>query len=58
MTNADKIRSMTDEELARYLIVDVEAEAIRRAGRYLTQGEIERVVRDCSDWLKQEADNG
>lgn len=54
MTNADKIRAMTDEELARYLIADVEAEAIRRAGRYLTQGEIEQAVRDCTDWLKQE----
>ena len=54
MTNADKIRSMTDEELARYLIVDVEVEAIRRAGRYLTQGEIEQAVRDCTDWLKKE----
>lgn len=58
-TNADKIRQMTDEELARYLIVDVEAEAIRRAGRYLTQGEIEQAVRDCTDWLKKEvSDNG
>lgn len=59
MTNADRIRAMTDEELARYLIVDVEAEAVRRAGRYLAQGEIEQAVRDCVDWLKQEvSDNG
>ena len=59
-TNADRIRSMTDEELAEYLIADIEAEAIRRAGRYLTSGEINRAIADCLSWLKSpvEVDNG
>ena len=51
-TNANRIRSMTDEELAEYLIRDVEAEAIRRAGRYLTNIEIDRAVVACLDWLQ------
>lgn len=51
-TNADRIRSMTDEELAEYLIADIEAEAIRRAGRHLTSGEINRAIADCLSWLK------
>ena len=56
MTNADRIRAMTDEELAEYLIADIEAEAIRRAGRYLTSGEINRAIADCLSWLKALAD--
>ena len=56
LTNADRIRAMSDEELAEYLIRDVEAESIRRAGRYLTNIEIDRAVVDCLDWLRQEAD--
>ena len=55
-TNADRIRAMTDEELAEYLIADIEAEAIRRAGRYLTSGEINRAIADCLSWLKALAD--
>lgn len=51
-TNADRIRSMTDEELADYLIRDVEAEAVRRSGRHLTAGEIDMAVNDCVSWLK------
>lgn len=57
MTNADRIRSMSDEELADYLICDIEAEAVRRTGRMLTSGEIDRAVADCIDWLKQESTN-
>ena len=57
-TNADRIRNMTDEELADYLICDIEAEAVRRTGRMLTSGEIDRAVADCIDWLKQEAEDG
>lgn len=51
-TNGDRIRAMTDEELAEYLIADIEAEAVRRAGRYLTSGEINRAIADCLSWLK------
>lgn len=57
VSNADRIRAMSDEELAEYLIRDVEAEAIRRAGRYLTNIEIDRAVVVCLDWLKQEVDS-
>lgn len=52
VTNADRIRQMTDEELADYLIRDVEAEAVRRSGRHLTAGEIDMAVNDCVSWLK------
>lgn len=55
-SNADRIRAMSDEELAEYLIRDVEAEAIRRVGRYLTNIEIDRAVVDWLDWLKAEVD--
>ena len=54
VTNADSIRSMTDEELACF-INEIEAEAIKRAGRYLTKTEIERGKAQRLDWLKQEA---
>jgi len=57
-TNADRIRSMSDEELAEYLIADIEAEAIRRAGRYLTSGEINRAIADCLSWLRSPAEEG
>ena len=57
VTNADRIRAMTDDELAEYLIADIEAEAVRRAGRFLTSGEINRAIADCLSWLRKEADN-
>lgn len=53
-TNGDAIRDMTDEELADF-INSVEAEAIKRAGRYLTKTEIERGKAQRLDWLRQEA---
>ena len=43
MTNADKIRAMTDEELA---------EVLRKAQRN------QRLDMPWLSWLKQEADNG
>ena len=52
MTNADRIRQMSDEELAEYLIADIEAEAIRSAGRFLSCAEIDCAVDDCLSWLK------
>ena len=57
ITNADRIRDMTDEELACF-INEIEAEAIKRAGRYLTKTEIERGKAQRLDWLKQEATDG
>lgn len=54
MTNADRIRSMTDEELAVYLIKDVECSVARRAGWPLQNDEINRAICTCLIWLKQE----
>jgi hypothetical protein len=57
ITRADRIRNMTDEELADF-INSVEAEAIKRAGRYLTKTEIERGKAQRLDWLRQEVNDG
>ena len=53
-SNADRIRAMTDEELAEF-INGVEAEAIRRAGLFITVGDIQRGKEGWLDWLKEEA---
>lgn len=53
-TNADRVRSKSDEELAEF-INGVEAEAIRRAGLFITVGDIQRGKEGWLDWLKQEA---
>lgn len=53
-TNADAIRDMTDEELAEF-ITGVEAEAIRRAGLFITVGDIQRGKESWLDWLQQPA---
>lgn len=61
LTYGDRIRAMSDEELADYLVRDVEAEAVRRSGRYLTAREVDLAVNDCVSWLKapvEEVDNG
>lgn len=48
MTNGDKIRSMTDEELAKLFF--------NKGWLNLVIGEtVEEVIQDCVDWLKQEA---
>lgn len=57
MRNADRISAMTDEELAEF-ISGVEAEAIRRAGLFITVGDIQRGKEGWLDWLKQEAVHG
>lgn len=54
-TNGDKIRAMTDEELAEFNN-GVEAEAIRRAGRFITAGDIQRGKEGWLDWLKKEVE--
>lgn len=53
-TKADCVRSMSDEEMADF-INNVEAEAIKRAGRYLTKTEIERGKAQWLGWMRQEA---
>ena len=53
ITNADAVRAMTDEELA-YFLNEIEAEATKRAGRYLTKTEIERGKEQWLYWLRQE----
>lgn len=52
-TNGDTIRAMTDEELAEF-INGVEAEAIRRAGLFITVGDIQRGKEGWLDWLREE----
>lgn len=52
-THGDDIRAMTDEELAEF-INGVEAEAIRRAGLFITVGDIQRGKEGWLDWLKLE----
>lgn len=54
MTNADRIRAMTDEELAKYLIVDIEFEMARRVGWPISNEEINHVLQGTLNWLKQE----
>ncbi len=55
MTNADRIRAMTDEELAEYLIVDVEFVVARRVGWPISNEEINHALQATLNWLKQEA---
>ena len=49
MTNADKIRAMTDEELAKWL-----ARETTEAGRVVTEEKYKWRL----DWLKQEVEDG
>lgn len=53
ITKADRIRAMSDEDLAEF-VSGVEAEAIRRAGLFITTGDIKRGKDGWLDWLKQE----
>lgn len=63
MTNADKIRQMSDEELARF-VAKAQADILRTVGMALKYpGDL---VRDCDledatddwlDWLKQEVES-
>ena len=56
MTNADRIRAMTDEELANYLI-NIEYETAQRAGINVSHDEVCRIAHECLEWLKQEAED-
>lgn len=55
MTNGDRIRAMTDEELAKFLVIDVECGVAQRAGRPIPNEEVNRVLQATINWLKQEA---
>lgn len=44
MTNADRIRAMTDEELADFIIGIIQRGGIRTGGKIMR----------CIDWLKRE----
>lgn len=60
MTNADKIRSMTDEELAEYFFDDNRfccnnCPSGQKNGGYSFECD-EKCVEHCLDWLKQEAE--
>lgn len=54
ITHGDQLRAMSDEELAEF-ISGVEAEAIRRAGLFITVGDIQRGKEGWLDWLRREA---
>ena len=53
LTNADRIRAMTDEELAEFLM---------KPTRIIPKYECEDCENDCTEcvleWLKEEADDG
>ena len=56
-TNADRIRSMTDEELAEFLVnrdLDVVEKASKAAG-FTYKVSREECLKNVLDWLKQEA---
>ena len=53
ITHGDSIRAMSNDELAEF-INGVEAEAIRRAGLFITVGDIQRGKEGWLDWLKKE----
>lgn len=56
-TNADRIRSMTDEELAEFLLnrdLDVVEKASKAAG-FTYKVDRERCLANVIDWLKEEA---
>ena len=56
-TNADKIRSMTDEELALYLVWIADPDTL--IVDYRLYECHDRSIEDTIEWLKQEApDNG
>lgn len=52
MTNADRIRSMTDEELAEF-ISDIKLRAFKYFGH---TGDYDEIVESNLEWLKQEAE--
>ena len=55
MTNADKIRGMTDEELSFFLSCIIHEWG---AGTAEICGKWNFVIDNWLDWLKQEVDNG
>ena len=52
VTNADRIRSMTDEELAEF-ISDIKLRAFKYFGH---TGDYDEIVESNLEWLKQEAE--
>lgn len=56
MTNADKIRKMSDEELANYLIMN-EAATIAGCGdiaKVVFKCDFKEMFKRCLDWLRSE----
>ena len=54
-TNADRIRAMTDEELAEYLCKTLrEAATLIYPNTHYSMADIEELNKDWLDWLKQE----
>lgn len=54
-TNADRIRAMTDEELARFITGEDFCELLCNNSPSFCDGDCEKRM---LDWLKQEVDNG
>jgi len=52
MTNGDKIRAMTDDELAEVIMCPTDA------GLSLLECPKRNCVDCCKDWLRQEAEDG
>lgn len=58
MTNADKIREMTDEELSHFMQNDCAKAKFYACKKFRINGCDDRVCEQCwLDWLKQEAPN-
>ena len=58
MTNADRIRAMTDEELAHFISEDYYVPHCPISGLCLAEGEHEGCEECWLIWLKQEAADG
>ena len=56
-SNADRIRSMTDEELAE-MFTDVGVRTLRLHRMPVAEPVIEQAKEDWFDWLRQEASDG
>ena len=57
MTNSDKIRQMSDEELARWIMYDNPCGGISEEKCHHYSG-VEACIRCFCDWLKEEAQDG
>ena len=57
MTNADKLRQMTNEELAKWL-VNVERAVIKKAHQISTIISDNLLIQDWVEWMREEVNDG